>query len=98
MYLGKDNVNSLISLFATEQRKLCEDICYSTLFFNRTQLRMAITSRYFGAFCRSSFFQPNSNTHTQSITVHQHFRNSNKIKMLVRDIKIYTKSILILSS
>lgn len=79
-YLGKDNVNSLTSIFAAEQRKLCEDICYSTLFFNRTQLRMAIASRYFGAFCRGSFFQPNSSTNTKSIMIHQNDKNSNKIK------------------
>lgn len=63
-----------------EQRKLCEDICYSTLFFNRTQLRMAIASRYFGAFYRSSMSQSNSNKHTQLITMHQSFNSTNKIK------------------
>jgi len=70
----------LISVFASEQRKLCEDICYSTLFFNRTQLRMAIASRYFGAFYRDSFFQSNSNNQTQSIMMHQSCKNAIKTK------------------
>jgi hypothetical protein len=67
-------------MFAAEQRKLCEDICYSTLFFNRTQLRMAIASRYFGAFYRDSFFQSKSNNHKQSIIIHQSSKHSNKIE------------------
>lgn len=74
----KDNVNLLISVFATEQRKLCEDICYSTLFFNRTQLRMAIASRYFGAFYRDSFFPSTSNSCTESVVMLQSYNKSNK--------------------
>lgn len=74
----KDNVNVLISVFATEQRKLCEDICYSTLFFNRTQLRMAIASRYFGAFYRDSLCPSNSNSCTESAVMHQSCSKSNK--------------------
>ncbi|XP_060835591.1 E3 ubiquitin-protein ligase HERC2 isoform X3 [Rhopalosiphum padi] len=83
---SKDDVKSLISVFAAEQRKLCEDICYSTLFFNRTQLRMAIASRYFGAFYRDSFFQSKSNNQTQSsIMMHQSCKNSIKIKNNTND-------------
>lgn len=79
-YLGKADVNLLISVFAAEQRKLCEDICYSTLFFNRTQLRMAIASRYFGAFYRGSFFNSNVNNNKESIIMHQSYKHSNEIK------------------
>lgn len=85
LYLGKDDVNSLIAVLATEQRKLCEDICYSTLFFNRTQLRMAIASRYFGAFYRGSNYHSNpNNQNTQSIIMHQSCKNSNKIKKYIK--------------
>ncbi|XP_050428032.1 E3 ubiquitin-protein ligase HERC2 [Adelges cooleyi] len=61
---SKDDIISLISSFAAEQEKLCEDICYSTLFFNRTQLRIAIASRYFGAFYRSSHHQHSTKAQT----------------------------------
>lgn len=78
--LDKADINSMISVFAAEQRKICDDICYSTIFFNKIQFRMAIAYRYFGAFYRGSFFNSNVGNPTQSVIMHQNDKHSNKIK------------------
>ncbi|XP_050522470.1 E3 ubiquitin-protein ligase HERC2 [Daktulosphaira vitifoliae] len=82
---NEDDIISLITHLTAEQRKLCENICYSTLFFNRTQLRMTIASRYFGAFYRDLFFQFKTEPHNSLNAISKNITNTEIIKRNNKD-------------